>query len=69
MDPTSYQEAINRPEGDLWIKAIDSEYESLVKASTFEAVPRPDDRNVIGCGIVFKTKFGPNGEIIKYKAA
>jgi transposase InsO family protein len=67
-DPTSYQEAINRPDGHMWVGALRDEALSLKKACTYTLVPRPLDRNVIGCKIVWKIKLGPNGEIIKYKA-
>ena len=67
-DPRSYQEAINRPDGHMFVEALGSEVASLNKAGTYILVPRPQHRNVIGCGIVFKVKRGPDGKIIKYKA-
>ena len=67
-DPTSYQEAISRPDGDKWAAALEAELKSLEKAGTFSIVPRPIDRNVIGCKTVWKVKLGSQGEVIKYKA-
>ena len=40
-DPRTYQEAISRPDGPMWAKALDSEVTSLHKAGTFTEVPRP----------------------------
>lgn len=40
----------------------------IEKNQTWELVPRPRDRNVIGVKWVFRTKFNPDGSINKHKA-
>ena len=67
-DPRNYQEAMNRPDKAKWVGALESEMTSIKKAGTYTVVTRPLHRNVIGCMIVWKTKIGADGVIIKYKA-
>ena len=67
-DPSTYSEAMNSPERPFWIAAMDSEMSSHRKANTFERVRLPKGRKAIGSKWVYKTKRGPNGEIVKYKA-
>ena len=59
---------MNSPERPFWIAAMDSEMSSHRKANTFERVRLPKGRKAIGSKWVYKTKRGPNGEIVKYKA-
>ena len=44
------------------------EYNALIENKTWELVPQPQGKNVIGCKWVYKTKFRSNGDIEKFKA-
>ena len=55
-EPTSYNEALQGPHSDEWKKAIRSEYDSLIKNGTWDLVKAPENKNIIGCKWVFKTK-------------
>lgn len=44
MDPTSYQEAIKSKDNERWLKAMESEIQSLNKANTWKLVKR---RNIV----------------------
>jgi hypothetical protein len=55
-EPLTYEEALASPERDLWINAIHEELESLARHKTWQLVPRPQYRNVIGTKWVFKIK-------------
>ena len=44
------------------------EYSSLMNHGTWDLVDLPEDRNLVGCKWVFKTKRKANGEIDKFKA-
>ena len=66
--PTSYEEAMSSPERELWKRACDEEFNALVENETWELVPRPPGRNVIGGKWVFTRKLGSRGEVEKYKA-
>ena len=51
-DPSTLQEAFASPEAAQWRAAWQAEYDSLQKAGTYELVPRPKNKNVIGCKTV-----------------
>jgi transposase InsO family protein len=69
-DPTSVNEALNRPDATQWKQAMLTEFNSL-KAETFQFVPKssvPKDKTILTGKWVFKLKLHPNGQIDKYKA-
>eukprot|EP00253_Pinus_taeda_P034945 PITA_34945 len=47
---------------------MDEELEQIEKNDTWELVPRPHDKNIIGTKWIFKNKLNENGEVIKNKA-
>eukprot|EP00253_Pinus_taeda_P035842 PITA_35842 len=47
---------------------MDEELEQIEKNNTWELVPRPKDKNVIGTKWIFKKKLNENGEVIRNKA-
>eukprot|EP00253_Pinus_taeda_P007301 PITA_07301 len=47
---------------------MDEELEKIERNNTWELVPRPKDKNVIGTKWVFKNKINENGEVIRNKA-
>eukprot|EP00253_Pinus_taeda_P035988 PITA_35988 len=47
---------------------MDEEFEQIKRNKTWELVPRPKDKNVIGTKWVFKNKLNENGEVIRNKA-
>jgi hypothetical protein len=55
-EPLTYEEALASPERDLWINAIHEELDSLARHKTWQLVPCPQYRNVIGTKWVFKSK-------------
>ena len=67
-DPTTYEEAMSRPDARLWREAMQAEVNSLTVAGTYDVVPLPKGWHAIGGKWVFRTKRGPSGEIVKYKA-
>eukprot|EP00253_Pinus_taeda_P034331 PITA_34331 len=64
-EPQNVKEAC---EDECWIKAMDEEFEQIERNNTWELVPRPKDKNVIGTKWVFKNKLNENGEVIRNKA-
>ena len=44
------------------------ELDQLVKNETWELVPRPKDKNVIGTKWVFKNKMNEQSEVVRNKA-
>lgn len=67
-EPSTYKEAMLRPDSGAWRKAILDELFALKKNGTFEVIDRPPNVKPIDSKWVFKIKTKPNGEIDKYKA-
>jgi hypothetical protein len=44
------------------------EYDSIVKNSAWEIVPRPDDKSVVDLRWIYKVKQAADGSVEKYKA-
>ncbi len=63
-----FEEAKQRADWPSWRKAIEEELRTLTQAGTWEIVPRPTDRNVIGSKWVLRIKKKAGGVIDKYKA-
>eukprot|EP00253_Pinus_taeda_P014929 PITA_14929 len=53
---------------EFWVKAMDEELEEIEKNNTWELVPRPKDKNVIGTKWIFKSKLNQNEEVSRNKA-
>ena len=68
LDPTSLKEAQSRSDWPKWQEAMKKELESLKKNGTWDVVPRPPDKNIVGSKWVFHIKRDANGSIEKYKA-
>lgn len=66
-EPCSYREAISSPNAERWKRAMDEEYNSLIKNHTWEIVKLPPGCKPISCKWVFKIK-GRNGKIDRFKA-
>jgi Reverse transcriptase (RNA-dependent DNA polymerase)/Integrase core domain/Pol polyprotein, beta-barrel domain len=67
-EPTSYEEAIKRPDGDKWLQAMKEELRSIDANNTWVLCRLPPGRKCIGSKWVFKLKKDGNNRIIKYKA-
>ncbi len=57
MDPTSYADAMSRPDAKLWQQAFDKEMNGLVKQNVLTVVDHPADRNPLGTTMVYKYKI------------
>jgi Reverse transcriptase (RNA-dependent DNA polymerase) len=67
----TFRQAITGDDAPHWKSAMSAEYQSLMKHNTWNLVPRPQNRNIVACKWIFKTKEveTDSGEIdIKYKA-
>ena len=67
-DPRTVNEAQSRSDWPLWQQAMDREMKTLKDAGTWETVPRPTGRNIVGSKWVFRIKRKADGDIDKYKA-
>ena len=51
-----------------WIRAMNEELDQIEKNNSWEFVPRPADKNVIGYKWVFKNKMNEQGQIVRNTA-
>ena len=51
-----------------WVNAMVEEYDSIVKNSAWEVVPRPVDKSVVGSRWIYTVKQVVDGSVEKYKA-
>jgi vacuolar-type H+-ATPase catalytic subunit A/Vma1 len=65
IEPKKNYEANNH---DDWIRAMNEELDQIEKNNTWELVPRPEDKNVIGSKWVFKNKMNEKGQVVRNKA-
>ncbi|KAI0992418.1 hypothetical protein K3495_g15767, partial [Podosphaera aphanis] len=68
MEPTTYRQAMQSDDYELWGKAIEEEMDALNRNNTWDVVPRPKDHNVVGSKWVFKIKHKADGTVDRYKA-
>ena len=64
-EPSSFEEAMEDP---AWVDAMVEEYDSIVRNSAWEIVPRPEGKSVVGLRWIYKVKQAADGSIEKYKA-
>jgi hypothetical protein len=67
-EPRTFNEAMSRPDADLWYAAMTEELEVFEKIGLYEVVEWPCDRKIIDLKWVYKIKCGLHGEIERYKA-
>ena len=67
-EPVNIDEAFSGEHSTEWKQATDSEFNSLIENETWELVPLPKDKNIVGSKWVFKVKRDENGCIQRYKA-
>jgi hypothetical protein len=64
-EPTCYTMAVK---DENWRKAMNLEFDALLKNQTWRLVPSTSAQNVIGCKWVFRLKRKADGSIERYKA-
>ncbi|KAL5827945.1 hypothetical protein ACOSQ3_019790 [Xanthoceras sorbifolium] len=63
--PRTVKEALSSP---YWKLAMQDEYSALIRNKTWSLVPGTSSMNIVRCKWVFRTKFNPDGTILKHKA-
>lgn len=67
-EPTNIEDAFSGEHSHQWKEAKKSEYDSLVGNNTWELVPPPEGKNVVGSRWVFKVKGDADGSLQRFKA-
>jgi hypothetical protein len=65
IEPNSFEEA---SKDEFWNKAMDEELDQIEKNDTWELVPRPKNKNVIGEKWVFRNKLNEYGHVTRNKS-
>lgn len=52
----------------VWVDAMVHEYDSIIKNSVWEVVPRPINKSMVGSRWLYKVKHVADGSIEKHKA-
>ena len=63
-EPSSFEEAMEDP---AWVDAMVEEYDSIVRNSAWEIVPRPEGKSVVGLRLIYKVKQAADGSVENYK--
>ena len=64
-EPYSFEEAVQDP---TWVDAMVEEYDSIIRNSAWEIVPRLVGKSVVGSRWIYRVKQTTDGTIDKYKA-
>ena len=65
LELVNFSSAIKQPE---WVEAMQDEFNAIIHNKTWQLVPRPHNRPVIGCNWIYKTKPSTDNTSHKYKA-
>ncbi|CAL2266781.1 unnamed protein product [Prunus armeniaca] len=63
--PNRLEEAFQDPK---WVEAMNVEMKALQKNGTWEIVPQPEGKKLVGCRWVYTVKHKVDGTIDRYKA-
>eukprot|EP00253_Pinus_taeda_P030510 PITA_30510 len=64
-EPSSFEDVVVDP---TWVDAMVEEYDSIVRNSAWEIVPRPEGKSVVGSRWIYKVKQVADRSVEKYKA-
>ena len=64
----TYKEAMESPERDEYMKAMQAELASMEENQVWKTVPTPPDRKIVGSKWLFSVKRNKDGAIARYKA-
>eukprot|EP00253_Pinus_taeda_P005301 PITA_05301 len=64
-EPSSFEEAVEDP---AWVDTMVEEYDSIIRNSAWEIVPRLEGKLVVGSRWIYKVKQAADGSVEKYKA-
>ncbi|KAK0593814.1 hypothetical protein LWI29_007828 [Acer saccharum] len=67
-DPLTFKNAMEDPNKEEWLKAMNLEIESMYSNSVWELVGLPDGVKPIGCKWIYKRKRGVDGKVETFKA-
>ena len=67
-DPVSFDDAMSRPDSDLWLEAMKAKIQSMYDNQVWDVVDLPPSFRPIENKWVFKRKSDKDGNLTTYKA-
>ncbi|CAI7903250.1 unnamed protein product [Closterium sp. NIES-53] len=67
-EPKTLAEALSGPDAEKWKQSVKEEYDSLVENETWELCELPPGKKAISSKLIFRHKYGPDGELTRYKS-
>ncbi|CAI7817844.1 unnamed protein product [Closterium sp. NIES-53] len=67
-EPKTLAEALSGPDAEKWKKSVKEEYDSLLENETWELCELPHGKKAISSKLIFRHKYGPDGELTRYKS-
>ncbi|KAE8959622.1 hypothetical protein PR003_g32125 [Phytophthora rubi] len=68
MEPQSVDEAMQGPDAEKWIEALEKEYYDLMRNNAWVLVERPKGKKILGSKWVFVRKRNHKGEVVRHRA-
>ncbi|CAI7924732.1 unnamed protein product [Closterium sp. NIES-53] len=67
-EPKTLAEALSGPDAENWKQSVKEEYDSLLENETWELCELPPGKKAISSKLIFRHKYGPDGELTRYKS-
>ncbi|CAI5976294.1 unnamed protein product [Closterium sp. NIES-64] len=67
-EPKTLTEALSGPDAEKWKQSVKEEYDSLLENETWELCELPPGKKAISSKLIFRHKYGPDGELTRYKS-
>ncbi|GJP58372.1 hypothetical protein CLOP_g6300 [Closterium sp. NIES-67] len=67
-EPKTREEALNGPNGENWKASEDEEFGSLIENETWDLCDLPPGKKAITSKMIYRHKYGPEGELTRYKS-
>ncbi|CAI7785225.1 unnamed protein product [Closterium sp. NIES-54] len=68
LEPKTLAEALSGPDAEKWKQSVKEEYDSLLENETWELCELPLGKKAISSKLIFRHKYGPDGELTRYKS-
>ncbi|CAI7750055.1 unnamed protein product, partial [Closterium sp. NIES-54] len=67
-EPKTLAEALSGPDAEKWRQSVKEEYHSLQENETWQLCELPPGKNAISSKLIFRHKYGHDGELTCYKS-
>ncbi|CAI7807082.1 unnamed protein product, partial [Closterium sp. NIES-53] len=67
-EPKTLAEALSGLDAEKWKQSVKEEYDSLLENETWELCELPPGKKAISSKLIFRHKYGPDGELTRYKS-